>query len=194
MAQVLPSGHAERKNLPLYQVLFGYFPNALQMVTEVAVLGNEQHNPGQPVHWAFDKSNDHADCIIRHQVDFDQVDEATGLYHAANVAWRALAQLETLAIRDGATPGRAVVRSPAEPVMPRQELFEAAQKEVDEDPDPFRWRDNPGFLPAEAQGFQRVDVLRRDGFFTFDAEPADLRWDLSGEAGDYLRWRPAVGR
>lgn len=94
-----------RKNAPMDRGLLAYFPNALAGVAELSRIGNEQHNPGEEMHWARDKSKDHGDCIIRHQADFDQLDE-DGIPHAAKVAWRALAQYEEYLIARGATPGR----------------------------------------------------------------------------------------
>ena len=71
-----------------------YFPRAIMAVANVSYVGNEQHNPGQPMHWAKDKSTDHADCILRHLAERGTLDD-DGLRHAAKVAWRALALLET---------------------------------------------------------------------------------------------------
>lgn len=71
-----------------------YFPRAIMAVAHVSFVGNEQHNPGQPMHWARDKSTDHADCILRHLAERGTIDD-DGLRHAAKVAWRALALLET---------------------------------------------------------------------------------------------------
>lgn len=94
-----------RKNAPMDRGLLAYFPNALAGVAELSRIGNEQHNPGEDMYWARDKSNDHGDCIIRHQADWDQLDE-DGMPHCAKVAWRALAQYEEYLIARGATPGR----------------------------------------------------------------------------------------
>jgi len=74
--------------------LLDYFPDALAAVAHVSYVGNEQHKPGQPMHWAKEKSTDHADCIVRHLVDRGKVD-SDGLLHTAKVAWRALALLQT---------------------------------------------------------------------------------------------------
>lgn len=73
--------------------LLYYFPAALAAVAEVSRIGNEQHNPGQPMHWARGKSTDHANKIIRHQLDAGTFD-SDGTRHSAKVAWRALAQLQ----------------------------------------------------------------------------------------------------
>ena len=74
--------------------LLDYFPDACAEVANVSYVGNEQHNPGQELHWAKEKSTDHADCIVRHLVDRGTVD-TDGLRHSAKVAWRALALLQT---------------------------------------------------------------------------------------------------
>jgi hypothetical protein len=46
------------------------------------------------MHWAREKSTDHADCIVRHLVERGTVD-SDGVRHSAKVAWRALALLQT---------------------------------------------------------------------------------------------------
>lgn len=110
----LPIDAAERKAVPLADGLLYYFPNALAEVARVSKRGNDQHNPGQPMHWAMEKSTDHADCIMRHLVDAGTVD-TDGMRHTAKVAWRALALLETELLAEGATAGRNAVRMPPSP-------------------------------------------------------------------------------
>jgi hypothetical protein len=90
---VLPVDAAERKALPLAKGVVDYFPDALAAVAEVSRVGNDQHNPGQPLHWERSKSTDHADCIMRHLIERGQID-ADGLRHSAKLAWRALALLQ----------------------------------------------------------------------------------------------------
>lgn len=111
---ILPSDAAERKAVPLAEGLLYYFPNALAEIARVSRRGNDQHNPGQPMHWAMDKSTDHADCILRHLIDAGTVD-GDGQLHTAKVAWRALALLETELLAEGAAPGRNAVRLPPSP-------------------------------------------------------------------------------
>jgi hypothetical protein len=86
---------AARKNTPLYSGCMAYFPDALQAVARLSKVGNDKHNPGQPLHWSKDKSADHADCLARHLLDAGKVDPETGLSHTVSVAWRALALLQT---------------------------------------------------------------------------------------------------
>ena len=90
----LPTGAADRKATPMARGLLDYFPLALAEVARVSKAGNDQHNPGQPLHWDRTKSLDHADCIVRHLIDRGTIDE-DGQRHAAKAAWRCLALLET---------------------------------------------------------------------------------------------------
>lgn len=85
--------HAARKGRPVTRGVLDYFPDAILAVAEVSRLGNEQHNPGEPMHHARGKSVDHADCIVRHLMDRGSMDEE-GVRHTAKVAWRALALLQ----------------------------------------------------------------------------------------------------
>ena len=90
---MLPTDKQARKERPMARGLLDYFPDALAEVARVSFVANEQHNPGEPMHWAREKSTDHADCIMRHLIDRDEVDD-DGLLHSAKVAWRALAMLQ----------------------------------------------------------------------------------------------------
>jgi hypothetical protein len=97
MPSPLPSGKQDRKNLPMAAGLLDYFPAALAAVAHVSKIGNDQHNPGQPMHHARGKSMDHADCIIRHLIERGTVDDAgtpQEALHSAKLAWRALALLQ----------------------------------------------------------------------------------------------------
>lgn len=89
----LPTDAQQRKSLPLCTGVLDYFPDALAAVAEVSRIGNEQHNPGQPLHWARGKSTDHADCLLRHLVERGTIDTDGGR-HSAKAAWRALALLQ----------------------------------------------------------------------------------------------------
>lgn len=88
-----PTDAAARKALPLCTGVLDYFPDALLAVAEVSRVGNDQHNPGQPLHWAKEKSTDEADSLLRHMVDRGKRDK-DGCRHSAKVAWRALALLQ----------------------------------------------------------------------------------------------------
>lgn len=86
---------AERKAMPIFRGVLAYFPDALLEVAKVSEAGNQQHNAGQPLHWAKEKSTDEADCIVRHLLEADKID-TDGMLHAAKVAWRALALLQRI--------------------------------------------------------------------------------------------------
>jgi hypothetical protein len=92
-ATLLTTDAKARKAAPVFSGVMRYFPKALVAVAELSKIGNDQHNPGQPMHWAREKSTDHGDCIARHQLEVGTID-TDGVRHAAKVAWRALAQLE----------------------------------------------------------------------------------------------------
>lgn len=90
----LPTDAKARKSVPIARGVLDYFPDAVAAVAELSRIGNEQHNPGQPMHWAREKSTDHADCIVRHLIDRGTRD-VDGVLHSTKVAWRALALLQT---------------------------------------------------------------------------------------------------
>ena len=89
-----PSEDQKRKNQPLARGVLDYFPDALLVISEVSRIGNEQHNPGQPMHWSKGKSNNHADALMRHLLCRGKLD-SDKMRHSAKVAWRALALLQT---------------------------------------------------------------------------------------------------
>lgn len=84
---------AKRKSHPIYSGVLKYFPDALLEVAHLSKVGNDQHNPGEPLHWAKEKSTDEGDALVRHQLDAGTRD-TDGERHSAKVAWRALAQLQ----------------------------------------------------------------------------------------------------
>lgn len=90
---MLPTDPKTRKGIPMCTGVLDYFPLALAEIAKVSVAGNNQHNPGQPLHWAKEKSTDHADCIIRHLAERGGKD-TDGQLHSAKLAWRALALLQ----------------------------------------------------------------------------------------------------
>ena len=89
----LPTDAQERKGAPIYSGVLQYFPDAIVAVAQLSKKGNDQHNPGQPLHWAREKSADHHDCLLRHVMEAGTID-TDGVRHSAKVAWRALAALQ----------------------------------------------------------------------------------------------------
>jgi hypothetical protein len=89
----LPTNAQARKSMPIYSGVIKYFPRALGAVAELSRVGNEQHNPGKPLHWDRSQSGDELDALSRHLMDAGTVD-TDGIRHSAKIAWRALANLE----------------------------------------------------------------------------------------------------
>ena len=100
----LPTDPKARKALPIVTGVLDYFPDAIAEVAELSRIGNDQHNPGQPLHWSKHKSTGHADCLGRHLLDRGTRD-TDKVRHSTKVAWRALAllQIEIEAERAGST-------------------------------------------------------------------------------------------
>jgi len=89
----LPTDKQARKETPIASGCLDYFPDACAAVANLSWVGNEQHNPGQQMHWARGKSTDEADCLIRHFMERG-TDDTDGIPHTVKVAWRALAMLQ----------------------------------------------------------------------------------------------------
>jgi hypothetical protein len=100
--------YAERKQIKIFDGAVMYFPKALAAVSIVSVVGNEQHNPGEALHWSRGKSFDQFNTALRHMVEHksgqlyaedipERVQKIIGnlkVRTLANAAWRVLAALE----------------------------------------------------------------------------------------------------
>jgi hypothetical protein len=84
----------QRKETPIFSGVLMYFPDAIREIAQCSFVANEQHNAGEPMHWAKHKSNQHADSLTRHLLEVGTVD-TDGIRHATKVAWRSLALLQT---------------------------------------------------------------------------------------------------
>lgn len=109
----LPTDSNERKEYPLFRGVLKYFPAALAGVANTSKKGNDKHNPGQDLHHARSKSQDHGDCIIRHLIDTadllaalersdSKVTQLDVLNEVNQLAWRALALSQELHEKFGA--------------------------------------------------------------------------------------------
>lgn len=96
----LPTDYNARKELPVCTGVLDYFPLAIAAVAHCSMVGNEQHNPGQPLHWAREKSTDEANTCVRHIMQRGTID-ADRVRHSAKAAWRALANLQKEIEEDG---------------------------------------------------------------------------------------------
>ncbi len=81
---MLPTDPKKRKDTPIYGGFIKYFPLAMAAVSRLSLRGNEQHNPGAPLHWDRSKSGDEVEALCRHIID-EEWDA---------VAWRAMAHLQ----------------------------------------------------------------------------------------------------
>jgi len=152
----------ERKEVAVSRGLYTYFPDALALVARHSVRSNEKHNPGQPVHWAREKSTDHEDCIARHSIavaiDPDSLDGTEP--HVICRAWRALAALQLWAEKQKAAPAKE-----------------------------GGWRDNvTGSMPCSPT--QKVEVRFRAGGVNARYTADKWTWTLCGESSNIVAWRP----
>jgi hypothetical protein len=90
---ILPEDSDERKKYPMATGVLDYFPDAIAYLAFLSWQANEQHNPGQEVHWARGKSMDHANTLMRHFAQRGTIDKDR-IRHTGKVAWRALAMLQ----------------------------------------------------------------------------------------------------
>lgn len=174
----LPAEPRARKGIPLATGCIDYFPDALAAVAELSRIGNDQHNPGKPLHWDRSKSTDEADALMRHFVERGTLD-TDGVRHSAKVAWRALALL--------------------------QKEIEAARKAEQPKAEPFSlhrlWRTHSpeyfseGEIPAAAAELKRVDIRLRSGAQSLGIHPAAAMWcDIAGAPNaEIVAWRPSAG-
>ena len=128
----LPRDAAARKGVPIVTGVLDYFPDAIAAVAECSRVGNEQHNPGSPLHWDRAKSGDEADALGRHLLERGSRD-SDGIRHSAKLAWRALALLQK---EIEAVPAAApVIEAEAKESAPRKQAVEAPL------PDKFTFND-----------------------------------------------------
>lgn len=82
--------------MPMWSGCIMYFPDAIAAVAEVSRIGNDQHNPGEPLHWAREKSTDQMNTAFRHMVDHGTGTrfDTDGSRHLAKAIWRLMAELQ----------------------------------------------------------------------------------------------------
>jgi hypothetical protein len=142
MSDLFGTDYEGRKAIPIFEGVVMYFPKALAAVAEVSHAGNQQHNPGEPLHWARGKSMDQYNTALRHMMDHRmgggrldpqqegqeinngwrmETRDKDGVRHLAKAAWRILAALQ-LAIEEEeekwlAQCGQSSVEQPAKCVF-----------------------------------------------------------------------------
>lgn len=96
---MLPSDAKARKDIPIFSGCVAYFPHALAALAQLSKIANEQHNPGEPLHWVKEKSSDELDALMRHVTDM-AIDKThrdpDGVLAAVKAFWRAGANLERM--------------------------------------------------------------------------------------------------
>lgn len=138
MKLTLGNDSNERKDIPITSGVLKYAPAALAGVAKVSKAGNDKHNPGQPLHHARGKSNDHSDCIVRHTLDVNDIlahiernynndpqvwytpeDAKQLLSEVSQLAWRSLMWSQELHEKYGGAPLAPGARLPscAEPAF-----------------------------------------------------------------------------
>jgi hypothetical protein len=94
----LPTDPKARKAVPVWSGCIAYFPNALVAIAGLSQRANDQHNPGEPLHWAMEKSTDEQDAGMRHAIEPLLIGASEydndGTAHKVKKAWRAVAELE----------------------------------------------------------------------------------------------------
>ena len=114
---------------PVWDYMFKYFPLAFLEEVRVAVLGNKQHNAGQPLHWARGKSMDQLNTALRHLFDYAKAKadgvtvprDAKGSAALAQAIWRLKAQLQ-LDLEEEAKENQAIVDPVFDSVAPGEML------------------------------------------------------------------------
>lgn len=163
---MLPTDAKARKAIPIWSGFFKYFPRAIAAVAELSRAGNDQHNPGKPLHWDRSKSGDELDAQARHMLDMalqgEGAADTDAAYHATKNAWRAMANLE--------------------------KLLEKTDDRRFNEPD-------DGWLPWIGGRVPPTgDVFLRLASGTVTKGPAsavDFNWDVKGESWSIVAWKPA---
>jgi hypothetical protein len=111
---MLPIDDNERKQLPIFRGPLMYFPDALLALAYVCKVGNDQHSPGEPMHWAREKSTEQLDTALRHMMDhgLGNVRDIDGTWHLAKAVWRLLAELQLTIEQSRATTHQDVEVAP----------------------------------------------------------------------------------
>jgi hypothetical protein len=161
----LPTDAKTRKGIPIYSGFVKYFPDAIAAVAELSRKGNDQHNPGKPLHWDRSKSSDELDAQMRHLLDMaadgEDATDTDEVFHATKNAWRAMANLQKL--------------------IEKKRLGSALDGEWRE------WKGGERPVPAD----KMVQVRYRDKYVSQPVEAGDLWWDHRGGMGDIIAWRLA---
>ena len=165
----LPTDAKARKDIPIYSGFVKYFPDAIAKVAELSRIGNDQHNPGKPLHWDRSKSGDELDALARHMLDeaAGTPVDTDGVLHLTKCAWRAMAALQKACEATRET-GAALPTGGDRP-----------------------WSAWSGGPFPRSLGDPRVDVMFRDETRAHNSVPSAWRWMHLGTPWDIVAWRLA---
>lgn len=104
MKRVFPDDATIREQYPIADGFFFYFPAAIAEVSRWSKVGGSKYNADR-LRWVREQSQDHPNKILRHLMDYDQVDE-NGFIEAVPLAWRAMALCQTELEKRGWAEGR----------------------------------------------------------------------------------------
>lgn len=136
-------------------------PEAFEAIAAVSYAGNEQHNPGEPLHWARGKSADQADTALRHLMERGTVD-IDGHRHMAKCAWRCGALAQEELERDLGLPMSRGSRPAAPPPSPGTPRSEMERHDLEWSHDNYV-RNDGGFLARRRE--VEVEVISEDQEF-----------------------------
>lgn len=199
----LPTDPKARKAIPVYSGFIKYFPRAMCAVAELSRIGNDQHNPGKPLHWDRSKSSDEMDALTRHMLDdvMGVPADTDGVLHATKLAWRAMANLEKVLERRAPAEGyqAEVDRMRAEgtyrDTVPAAQLvgFSGSYTEFVHGSGEEAWRPHDGG-PMPCAPETRVEVKYRNGKGSVANPERAKQWDwghIGDDSYDIVFWRPA---
>lgn len=168
MNTTLPTDSTERKDYPLFSGCLRYFPAALAGVSKTSKLGNDKHNPGQEMHHARNKSQDHGDCILRHLMDVEDLLAAMNrgeavsqdeiLIEISSMAWRSLALSQEIHEKFGfpLAPGAKEEKKAA--IVPEEKQFPTTASIEQINENTFKMRRNVPFVIGDVVKHIHNDV------------------------------------
>ncbi len=104
LLEIALGGNPQTRELDSTAAVLDLFPRAVAAVSRLSWFGNQKHNPGKPLHWSRDKSNDHPDTFGRHWLTRHEIDPSSGMIHMVSCAWRLGAWLQVEVERERGLP------------------------------------------------------------------------------------------
>lgn len=162
----LPTDDKGRKGLPVFRGPLMYFPDAVLAIAAVCKAGNDQHNPGEPLHWAREKSTEQMDTALRHMMDhgLGNTRDGDGTYHLAKAAWRLMAELQLAIERDRANETERQRLTVCYPPIESVQLSGIVERNVSKalDDEAPRPEDGPDLVVSRVHRIDPADVAETD--------------------------------